>query len=81
MGMVIYLRDGKREEYERLHSEVWPEVKSRLTASNMRNFSIYYCKQLGVLFAHLEYIGDDLDADMKAIGDDPITRKWWKVCP
>ena len=79
MGMVIYLREEKKEEYERLHSQVWPQVKARLTESNMRNFTIYHCKELGVLFAHLEYIGDDLDEDMKKIGDDPVTREWWKV--
>jgi len=80
MGMVIYIREEKREEYERLHNQAWPEVKDRLTKSNMRNFTIYHCKELGVLFAHLEYIGNDLDEDMKKIGEDPVTREWWKKC-
>lgn len=26
------------------------------------------------------YLGDDLEKDMAAIGSDPVTRDWWKVC-
>ena len=79
-GAVIYLREDKVEEYEKLHSKVWEGVRGRLTASNIRNFTIYYCKPLGVLFSHFEYTGENLEEDMKAIGDDPITKEWWKVC-
>jgi L-rhamnose mutarotase len=52
----------------------------RLRASNVRNFSIYTTVLDGkkYLFSYFEYVGDDYEADMKAMADDPVTQKWWK---
>ncbi|CAK8683499.1 unnamed protein product [Clavelina lepadiformis] len=79
-GGVIYLRAEKLEEYKKLHAAVWPSVLARLQKSNIRNFTIYYCKELGVLFSHYEYVGTDYEMDTQAIADDKVTREWWKVC-
>jgi L-rhamnose mutarotase len=27
----------------------------------------------------MEYVGDDLEADMQAVADDPISREWWEL--
>ena len=27
---------------------------------------------------HFEYTGDDYEADMRAIAEDPDTRRWWQ---
>ncbi|XP_039254474.2 L-rhamnose mutarotase-like [Styela clava] len=79
-GGVIYVNEEKLEEYKKLHSAVWPAVLDRLAKSNIRNFTIYFCKELGVLFSHMEYIGDDIEKDKAAIAADPTTKEWWKVC-
>ena len=47
--------------------------------SNIRNFTIYYSPTYHLLFSHLEYIGDNFDADQKLIADHPETREWWKI--
>ena len=78
-GGVININMDKLEEYKKLHANVWPKVLSRLEESNIRNFTIYYCKELGVLFSHYEYVGSDYQKDMDAIAADEETRKWWKV--
>ena len=78
-GKVIYLNADKLEEYKKLHANAWPGVLARLTKSNIRNFTIYYCKELGVLFSHFEYIGKNYQADMDAIAQDKETKEWWKV--
>jgi L-rhamnose mutarotase len=46
----------------------------------MRNFSIYVTEIEGkkYLFSYFEYIGQDFEADMQLIADDPETRRWWK---
>jgi L-rhamnose mutarotase len=51
-----------------------------LKQSNIRNYSIYIAEIEGkkYLFSYLEYVGDDYEADMKAIADDPQTRLWWQ---
>lgn len=67
-----------REEYERLHAAVWPEVLAKIEEVNIRNYSIYRYGEL--LFSYFEYVGNDFDADMKKMADDPMTQKWWDVC-
>uniref|UniRef100_H2YJ08 L-rhamnose mutarotase n=1 Tax=Ciona savignyi TaxID=51511 RepID=H2YJ08_CIOSA len=79
-GSVIKLNADKVAEYKALHASVWPAVLARLEKSNVRNYTIYYCAQLGLLFSHFEYIGEDFDGDMSAVGEDPVTKDWWKVC-
>lgn len=78
IASVIGLPAENVEEYERLHAGVWPAVSSRLSASNIQNYSIYRYGEL--LFAYMEYVGDDYDADMAAMGADPATREWWALC-
>ena len=77
VASVIGLPAENREEYERHHAAVWPEVLERLTASNVHNYSIYRHGEL--LLSYYEYTGDDYDADMAAIAADPATQRWWSV--
>lgn len=64
MGHVIKLKPGAYEEYKRLHADVWNEVLAAIHKANIRNYSIFHWG--GFLFAYMEYIGDDLEADMAA---------------
>jgi len=79
-GSVIRLRKEKYEEYKKLHANVWPDVLKRIYDSNIRNFTIYYRADVGLMFSHFEYVGSDFENDLKAIGEDPKTLEWWKVC-
>lgn len=78
LASVIGLAPEHGQRYEALHADVWPGVLARLTASNVTNYSIYRYGDL--LFAYMEYVGDDLEADMAAIAADPTTQEWWAVC-
>ena len=78
LASVIGLPPENVEVYERLHAGVWPGVLDRLTASNITNYSIYRHGEL--LFSYMEYLGEDLEADMAAIAADPTTQEWWEVC-
>jgi L-rhamnose mutarotase len=78
IASVIGLPAAYAAEYLRLHEEVWPGVLARLTASNITNYSIFRHGEL--LFAYMEYLGDDYDADMAAMAADPVTREWWALC-
>ena len=79
-GSVIGLNADKEQYYRELHSNTWPAVLDRIQKSNMRNFSIYVTEIEGkkYLFSYFEYIGQDFEADMQLIADDPETRRWWK---
>jgi L-rhamnose mutarotase len=78
IASVIELPPENRTEYERLHTAVWPRVLERLTASNITNYSIF--RHGDLLFAYMEYVGDDLHADLAAMAADPVTQEWWTVC-
>lgn len=74
-GMACRIRPGKREEYLRLHSDVWPGVEAMITEGGIRNFSIFVIGD--VLFGYYEYAGDDFDADQRKMAADPLTQEWW----
>jgi L-rhamnose mutarotase len=77
MGMVIGLRAEFGEEYFRLHAQPWPAVLETLRKCNIQNYVIYH--HAGLLFAHLEYHGDDWAADQRKMAADPTTQAWWKL--
>ena len=77
IAKVVGLPTESMAEYERLHQAVWPTVLSRITASNIHNYSIYRYGEL--LFSYMEYTGDDLEADMAAMAADPETQRWWAL--
>lgn len=76
MGMVIGVKPEKLEEYKRLHAEPWPEMNAALSAANIRNYSIYLREPENLLFGYWEYTGTDYEADLKRLGELPITKKW-----
>ncbi|MDZ4392288.1 L-rhamnose mutarotase [Cypionkella sp.] len=79
MGMMIGLKPEKLAEYKELHAAVWPEVLARITASNIRNYTIFLREPENILFGTWEYHGVDFAGDMAAIAADSMTQKWWAL--
>ena len=77
-GMVIKVKPGMADEYIRLHADVWPGVLEAIKKSNIKNYSIYFKDDL--LFSYYEYTGDDYEADMKEMAENPIVQEWWDKC-
>ena len=79
-GSVVGLRPEMETRYRELHGAPWATIIERIKQSNIRNYSIYIAEIEGkkYLFSYLEYVGDDYEADMKAIADDPQTKLWWQ---
>jgi L-rhamnose mutarotase len=82
IGSVVGLNRKTVDEYVILHRHVWPEILERLRKSNIQNYSIY----LGelddgrlYLFAYYEYTGNDFEADIEAMANDPVFREWWEL--
>ncbi|UNK71481.1 L-rhamnose mutarotase [Microbacterium sp. H1-D42] len=78
VAQVIGLDPEQIDEYERIHREVWPGVLAQIKGSGIQNYSIYRYGNL--LFSYFEYVGDDYEADMAAMAEDPTTQEWWAVC-
>lgn len=77
IARITRLRPEKADEYVELHKAVPPAVLETLRAAHMTNYSIFL--GAGLLFAYLEYTGDDLSADNAKIAADPATRAWWEL--
>ncbi|NND91872.1 MAG: L-rhamnose mutarotase [Granulosicoccus sp.] len=80
MGMVIGLDADKVVEYKALHADVWPGVLARISACNIRNYTIFLKEPENLLFAYWEYHGSDFAADQALMAADSETQRWWEVC-
>jgi len=76
-GQVIGVKPETFDEYVKYHADVWPEILSMIKECNIHNYSIFH--KDGLLFAYMEYIGDDFDADMAKMAADPKTQEWWDI--
>ncbi len=77
LGQIIGIKPEHFETYKKYHATVWPEVLKTITACNIRNYSIFH--KDGLLFAYMEYIGDDFEADMKKMAAEPKIQEWWEI--
>lgn len=80
MGMCIDVKAEKIADYKRLHAAAWPEILARITACNIRNYTIFLREPENILFGYWEYVGSDFAADMAAMAADPATQRWWALC-
>jgi L-rhamnose mutarotase len=79
MGFVIGVKPESIAEYKRIHVAVWPEVLARISACNIRNYTIFLREPENLLFAYWEYHGDDWAADARRMAADPRTQAWWAI--
>jgi len=89
LSQVIELRKEFEAEYFQLHGSVWPTVLEGLRRVHIQDYSISFlpiplyptqdADIAGLLIASFKYVGNDLEADMKALGDDPETKRWWAL--
>lgn len=77
MAMVIGVKPEMIAEYKRLHANAWPDVLAQISRSNISNYSIFLREPENLLFGYFEYHGDDFEADMVRMAEDPRTREWW----
>ena len=75
-GQLGRLKPEKIQEYEALHANPWPEVLKTIHDCNLRNYSIF--RHEDMVFAYFEYVGEDFEADMAKMAEDPVTQEWWK---
>ena len=75
-GSVIGVRERVLDSYILIHKHAWPEVLGAIKKGNIRNYPIYLHKIEGkyYLFGYFEYVGDNFDADMASIDNNPGSR-------
>src|SRR5690349_21778573 len=76
-GTVIHVKPECTEEYKRYHAAVGPEVLSKISECNIRNYSVFIKEN--VLFGYFEYHGTDIKKDWTKMAADPKTQEWWAI--
>jgi L-rhamnose mutarotase len=73
-AFLMTLKPGCREEYERRHSPVWPEMREVLKEHGVSNYSIFHERATGRLFAYAEIESEEL---WEQIARTDECRRWW----
>ena len=72
----MYLKPGFEKEYQKRHSEIWPELVKLLKANGVSDYSIFWDKETNVLYAVQKNDGagsqdmGDYMADIMAVNPD-----------
>ena len=72
-AFVLQLKPAAREEYQRRHQAIWPELLATLKAHGVHNYSIFQCGSSSQLFAYVEL--DDLDR-WELVGRTEVGQRW-----
>lgn len=68
------LKPGFIDEYKKRHDEIWPELKTLLSDTGVRDYSIFFDKETNILFAVQKVAGNSGSQDL---GKTEIVQKWW----
>lgn len=73
-GFKIKLFDGKADEYEIRHNELWPQMRDMINKYGGKNYSIFLDYETNILFGYIEIDNEEL---WTKSADTMINRKWW----
>ena len=68
------LYKGKEKEYEKRHSELWPEMKEMIHKYGGKNYSIFLDKKTNILYGYIEI---DSEEKWGKSANTEICQKWW----
>lgn len=68
------LNPGMRDEYQRRHDAIWPELVALLREAGVRDYSIHLDEETNLLFGVLWRIDDHT---MDALPRHPVMQRWW----
>lgn len=74
LAFRMTLKAGMRDEYERRHREIWPELAEALRAAGIRDYWIFLDESTGHLFATFKR---EASHSTDALPTLPVMRKWW----
>jgi L-rhamnose mutarotase len=67
------LVQGREQEYERRHQQIWPEMVEALRANGISNYSIFRRGTTVVAYAECE---PDHDTAFGAMGATQVNQRW-----
>jgi L-rhamnose mutarotase len=76
ISFLIRIVPEKIDEYLRLHNPIWPELAAELTASGIRNYSLWL-RPDGTEFGYLEC--DDWAATCAYLAKSDVHTRWQEM--
>lgn len=73
-AFIMFLKPGCESEYEKRHTDIWPELQKLLSENGVCDYSIYWDKKTNILFAY-QKVREGISS--QAMGENPIVKKWW----
>lgn len=70
---LMQLREGRGEEYDRRHGEVWPALVAELSAAGVSNYSLFRRADTVVAYAECR---PDAATVFGRVGQTDVNRRW-----
>ncbi len=73
-AFLMTLNPGQKDEYQRRHSPIWPDLEAVLKEHGAHNYSIFLDEASDQLFAYVEIEDQKRWA---AVAQTEVCRRWW----
>lgn len=74
VAFKMQLKPGMKEEYEKRHAAIWPELVALLKDNGIADYSIYLDEETYTLFAEQRLTGNS----SQELGNTELVQRWWK---
>lgn len=74
VAFKMQLKPGMKEEYERRHAAIWPELVTLLKESGIADYTIFLDEETHTLFAVQRLTGQS----SQELGKTEVVQRWWK---
>ena len=74
VAFKMQLFAGKKEEYQKRHDEIWPELVGLLKQTGISEYSIFLDSETNSLFGILK--AEDSSA-LDSLPAKPVMQRWW----
>lgn len=79
-GQIGRIKPECIQHYCRLHevdvyTEQWIGILDLIHKCNIENYSIFI--EDDIVFGYFEYVGNDYEADMQKMANNPLNKLWW----
>ncbi len=75
VSFKMKLKSGCKDEYQKRHDDIWPDLVEELSSFGLSDFYIYWDKDTDILFA--TYKQDESNNDKTQPGGI-VQQKWWE---
>ena len=73
-ALLMKLKPGCQEEYQRRHNPIWPELQAVLKEHGVSNYSIFLDRRTDQLFGYVEI---ESKSRWEQIAQTEVCQRWW----